>query len=438
MNGILSVVFCNWFLYGCIILWVLFQFVLVYFGAYDELISDPGFYVYYATECVKNGTMYPDYTNYHDEYIFNPGYVNFLIVWIRLFGSVKFIPYFNIVLNIVIVWLIYIIGKQIANKKIAYVAVYCFMLIPSYTTIVLHLYTEQLFVVLILLSLLPFIYRERKQFSFFLSGGVIAFAQWVRPLSIAWMAPCVLLLLCKKEWKKCTAYVVAYAITCIVIAVATHQNFPDYLYKAKTGGVNMIMGANDFADGTYCGDARRDKNGLGYLPDVIDESRVTNVKLWVGDSTYAKRRNAKYTYNQYDSIYVNRSILWIKSNPIKWFKVSLRKIYCTFCDVPSFFYSYGGELTIPNKVYSRVYGKSKYVFFVIIFASVLSMLIYISKPVYLFLFSVPLICYLFSIFVTCGIPRYSMPFIPFFCILTSKFLYDVMVFVRNHLLKKSQ
>ena len=425
--------FGKWVIGVFLLSWLIFQFIFVYYGAYSDLISDSGFYVYYATECVKNGTMYPDYTNLNDEYIFNPGYINFLVVWIKLFGSVKFVPYFNIVLNIIIVWLIYIIGKQMAGKKVAYLSVFFFMLIPSYTTIVLHLYSEQLFVIFILLSILPFIKISTKRCHYAYSGIGVALAQWIRPLSLAWQLPCVMLLMYKKEYKKCIVYVVNYAITCFVIAVATHHNFPDYLYKANTGGVNIIMGANDLADGTYCGAVRRDKNGLGYLENVVDDSHVTNVKLWYNDTTFVKRRNARYTYRQYDSIYVSRATAWIKNNPVKWMKVSLKKIYWTFYDVPSFFYTYGGDLTVPSKFYSKVYGKSSIIYTVFIIFSFLSILINIKRQSVFFLVFIPTMCYLFSIFVTCGATRYSMPLIPFFCILSAIALYNAGLYIIHKL-----
>ena len=419
--------FKKWFLYVVLLLWLIFQVCLVYFGAYSDLISDPGFYVYYATECVKNGTMYPDYSNYYDEYIFNPGYVNFLIVWIKLFGTVKFVPYFNVFLNIVIVYLIYVICKNLTEKRIAYLAIFLFILLPSYSTIVLHLYSEQLFVVFLLLAIVPFVKEYNKHIFFSLSGVSIAIAQWIRPLSLAWQLPCILFLLYKKEYKKLLVYISFYAITCFIIGAATHTNFPDYLYKAKTGGVNMIMGANDMADGKYNGAVRRDKNGLGYLDDVIDESRVTNVKYWVEDTVYVKRRNSRYTYSQYDSIYVHRSFEWIKNNSIKWLKISFMKVYWTFSKVPSFFYSYGGNLNVPYKMYSVIYKYSSYIYIGVIIASFMSLVINIRKQKFLFLIVFPLICYLFSIFLTCGASRYSLPCIPFLCISASMLVYNFSI-----------
>ena len=62
-------------------IWVLFQFMWVALFGYDELVSDPGFYVYYAEECIKHGTVFPDYSNFHSEYIFSPGRIHFIIVW---------------------------------------------------------------------------------------------------------------------------------------------------------------------------------------------------------------------------------------------------------------------------------------------------------------------------------------------------------------------
>ena len=322
-------------------IWILFQILFVALFRYDELVSDPGFYVYYAEECVKHGTMFPDYSNFHSEYIFSPGWINFIIVWIKIFGSVHLLPYFNILLNILILWLLYKSTKIVTESRtIAYLVCYIFMVLPSNSTIVLHLFTEIPFEVLSLLSF--YLIFSKKYWHIAVAGICIALAQWIRPLGVAWMLGAIFYLAVKKDiirYKAIIAYVVSILITCGSIGLMTYQYFPEPIFQAQTGGANLIMGANDKATGGYCGEARFSPDGLGYLPGLLDSTSYTRVKAYREDTVYCMKYSDKYTYLEVDSIYKARSLNWITNNFGKWLSLIPRKIYGLYCTAPSFTYT---------------------------------------------------------------------------------------------------
>lgn len=305
-------------LLAAVSVWVVVQVILVVNHYSTTLVSDPGMYVYYATECVRHGTMYPDFSNYHNQYIFAPGWVNFLILCIKLFGTVDIVPYLNVVFNIIIIYFIYKIAQNLSkgSKAVAYIAVYAFILLPANTTIVTNLYSDLFYELLATVSF--YLILKNKYRYWILAGVLIALANWVRPLALAWIVAAICYLwFTENRIKSIAVYAISIIITCSAIAISTHRNFPDYLYMASTGGVNLIMGANDFATGTYCIEARKE-GGLGYLPGLYSEDEYTPVKAYIGDSVTFRKFSDKYTYSECDSIFKARSVDWIMNHPGKW------------------------------------------------------------------------------------------------------------------------
>lgn len=299
--------------------WLVFQIAYVAMFRSDELISDPGFYVYFAEECVKHGTMYPDLSNLHAEYIFNPGWVNFLILWIKLFGSVAGVPYCMIFFNACILWLLFQTARRATGSAtIAYLCAYVLMILPDNATIVLHTFTEIPFELCTMLSFY-LILTKRGWGWMALAGVAVALAQWIRPLGVAWIIAAVFFLVYKqRRYKALAVYAASVVLTLTVVGANSLRYFPHPVFQAKTGGINLLMGANDFATGSYCGEARRAPRGLGFLPNLWDSTQYTRVKLWQGDSVCAYKFSDRYTVYEVDSIYKARAVRWIIDNPARW------------------------------------------------------------------------------------------------------------------------
>lgn len=412
-----------------IIIWILFQIVYVTLFKYSELVSDPGFYVYYAEECIKHDTMFPDYSNFHSEYIYSPGWINFIIVWIKIFESVELIPYFNIILNILILWLLYKITiVTTESKSISYLVLYIFMILPSNSTISLHLYTEIPFEILSMLSF--YLIFSKKYWHIAIAGICIALAQWIRPLGVAWiLAALFLLIYQKRNYKAVITYAISILITSGSIACMTYQNFPKPIFQAQTGGVNLIMGANDKATGGYCGEARRSPDGLGYLPGLFDSTSYTRVKYYVNDTAFVPKYSDKYTYLEVDSIYKARSFNWIAKNPEKWISLIPQKIYLLLNSAPSFAYTQdqnNSHLQIMRgiSIISSLIGK---MFVFIVLLSFVGLVMPFWKNYKMIYVLIPIIITSAMTVATSSMVRYNfimIPFILIFACYSLKLLYD--------------
>lgn len=404
------------FLFSVTAIWFLFQFVYCTLFSYTELVSDPGFYVYYAEECASRNTMFPDYEYYHNEYIFSPGYINLLILWIKIWGNVELIPYFNILCNLAIVILLYKISLMIfKNKKLTNAVLLVFMILPSNSTIVLHAFTELPFELLTMLALYLILKSRKQILLFILCGVLLALSQWIRPLAVAWLLACIIYMFITRRRMQIIYLCLGYAFTAGVIAVATHRNFPDYICQPVTGGVNFIMGANDKATGQYCGEARIEKDGLGYLPGLRDSTQKTRVRAYI-DQDYCYKYSDKYTYKECDSIFKARAIDWILDNPWKWIRLIPKKLKYTFANAPAFSYSFK-ETSMESKTreivkikaYIPMSGKIQLLAFCISFIG-LFLPFWRNKSVILIV--IPIIIGTAMTVATCGASRYSFIYIP--------------------------
>ena len=107
-----------------------------------------------------------------------------------------------------------------------------------------------------------------------LSGVLMALCNWVRPLMVILLPMTLLLLVLRKKRLRCiAAYLLGAALVIAVIGQATKSLSGHFIYQAQTMGVNMLMGNNDDADGSYdntvfsegkIGYISEDKRGVTY------------------------------------------------------------------------------------------------------------------------------------------------------------------------------
>lgn len=431
----MRIIFNNKILIATTLFWFVIQILYIKTNKYDILVSDPGLYVYYAQECVKHGTMYPDYTNYHDQYIFNPGWVNFIILWIKLFGSVRYLPYFNSILNLGIIYYIFQICKKLfSNGHIAYTAVYCFMLLPSFFTISSHLYSESLFTILSLATLYYTITSETKidKVLPYIAGSLAALSMWTRPIAIAWIIACLFYYLwIHRKWFSAIKYIGSYAIICTIIAICTHINYPDYLYKANTGGVNIIMGANDLATGGYCGETRYNKGELGYIYGLFTNDTLPVWRYYTQERKEPMPATSSiYTSNELDRIWKERSLNWIKNNMPHFIGLSFIKIQILFKRTPIFLYKYEGTgiyYTCKSKPLNYILEIiSTYFFYFLLLLSFSGLLLRKTYKQPKIILYVIIILYIAVICVTCASARYNMVIQPFIVISATSAAYKIM------------
>lgn len=402
-----------------VVVWVALQFIFVEaYGNVSFIGGDDAAYRVLAQRAIDMGTWYPNVSAYHDNFIFAPGYVNYLIVVFHFWGSYKASLYFNIIFNFCILLLIWRISKNWFGEKVPIFACVGYMLLPSNMLAPVVGLTELPFIFLSLLALL-LAQNDKKIWSLIMSGVVLAVANWVRPLAIAWVLAIVIWLVLKyKESllmiaKKLGCFIGGYLLIILLIGLFTKMHFQDFNCKSTTGGWNLIMGANDDCNGTYNDDVFK-KGNIGYIDDN------------------------EMSYKERDSYFKSQSIKWIKHNPIKWISYLPSKIWYLFMYDNQ--YDMSGNLILSQplgvKMISKIAFSNKFVrtlhkilFWFLLMLSFLS-LRYVSDTKVLMLQIIVVVATGITL-ITVGHPRYHQVFMPEIIICACYMLYKTYSKVVN-------
>jgi hypothetical protein len=158
-------------------------------------------------------------------------------------------------------------------------------------------YTELLFGVLSLGSI--YFFLSGKKYDYLYSGILAAASIGVRPLGWALIATYIIIFIIKYS-RKIQLYmqplqlISGAAAFIILFGLFNLSHFGIFLYTSATGPVNLLMGANEYAAGSFI-DIVSEKNKPGFIPD-----------------------SEKKTYIEKGEIWEARAWSWIKSNPFKW------------------------------------------------------------------------------------------------------------------------
>jgi hypothetical protein len=368
--------------------------------------------MYSAMQCAERGTLYPDYPFYYSSYISGLGWVNFLILWLKTFGSLDYVFFFLVLLNWVNLWITFLITEKIVEHPDAkYVACYLFMLFPAFSTSSLYLMSETLFLTMVSLSFLLIFYK--RWYAMILAGIVISLAEWIRPLAVSWIIAALFFLIINyRSWKYTLLYVASIFTCLFTIAYFTHRNFPDYSFTASTGGVNMIMGANDDATGGYS-TVVYGEGKIGYIPNLMDTTKI--VPLYSGQTVEGEHVKAyiyteSLTYHQVDSIYRTRAITWIKSHPLKWLSYLpvklVRMFYTSKIELPTVNQQYFNPMVnLLVKLWNALLTQG------IFLISLVGLFFPLRKNKRIVYLLIPIILSVAVSVITVGAPRYNYPFL---------------------------
>ena len=95
-----------------------------------------------ATECFEKGVWYPDVDSIYTSYIWAPGLINFFILQLKLFGTLKANFFLNLLMNVGILWNVWYLSNRFFSRRTAYIAVTLFCLMYSNVMVVLPAGTE--------------------------------------------------------------------------------------------------------------------------------------------------------------------------------------------------------------------------------------------------------------------------------------------------------
>jgi 4-amino-4-deoxy-L-arabinose transferase-like glycosyltransferase len=277
--------------------WIIAQIAILCFYRQTPQFSDAALYDEYARQCYGNKTFYPDSTQVYTNYIFNPGYVNYLLLHLRIFGSLSFVNVFNILLNVLIVWEIFLLAKHFFDKKIALISVILYCLLPSNSLLVQAHLTEIPFLATVLGAVC--LVRRDKYCPLILAGILMAVANWIRPVAALFLLPALLyMFLHKFHIKNYLSLLLPLFAAVLSIGICAKSYSGYFTYQASTGGFNLIQGASDHADGGY-GKECYDEGNTGFIEDIT-----------------------RLTFKERDSIWKARSIEWIKKNPVRYLSLA--------------------------------------------------------------------------------------------------------------------
>lgn len=285
------------------------QLILI-FAYYDaEQLSDYGVYVGLATNCYQRGCWYPNVANIHDSYIFAPGLVNYFILQLKVFGTLKFNMFFNLLMNIGIFYFIYRISCSFFNERTACLSVIGYALLYSTWWIIIPAGTEVPFLFLALLGLW-LVVRYKNMGLFLLAGVVFALANWIRPLVLIFILTAFVVMYLRKI--KCLNYITllaGFVFVLSMIGLLSQHSSGNVILQSTTSGINLAYTANDKAYGGVASSLCSDTTNLCYIEN-----------------------SDQYTYAQKDSLWKNRAIGWIMDNKAKYVKLYLIKIPGLFAE----------------------------------------------------------------------------------------------------------
>ena len=373
-----------------LILWLIAQIACFFLYKNMPQFSDAQIYCDLALQCFNNQTWYPDSTQIFSDYIFNPGYVNYLILHLRIFGSFAFVPIFNILFNFLIVLEIFVLTKHFFNKKSAFIAVILFCILPTNALLPQVTLTEIPFLAVVLGAVC--LVRKEHYLFLILSGTLFFIANWIRPIAFVFLLPVLLYMISYKfNIKSYIFLLLPFIIFIFIVGEYTKMNTGHFNWQATSGGFNLLIGANDDRSGRYSGTVFK-KGNIGYIED-----------------------KEKLTYAERDLIWKARSINWIRDNPVKYAKYIPVKIFWMWRGdnfLHGNFMQKDGKI-IPKKqrIFSDVlFGLPYYLIMICFFLSIASFCRRRHKALFILLLPLLLGTLMQSLFY--GSPRYHYPYIP--------------------------
>src|ERR1035437_3986536 len=306
MSKIINILLSNFkyvlLLFFIIQISLLFKFPLRY-------TSDSAYYFKLAQDCISQKGIYPLPQHLFEDFIVAPLYVNVITLLLVVFNSSLTIGIFNIIINALQIFLLYKITVIIINGKAARISVILYILYLNNLGFVLLNLTELLFAVTISSSI--YFYLKRKSWSWLLAGIFCGISIAIRPLGWALVISYVFIFMYKiykKEVRFSGLLLLLIGLFSIILLFGsiTKFSFGEFVYTSNNGPLNIIMGANDNANGGYY-EKVFEKGELGYL-----------------------EHPENLTYYQKQDFWMKKALSWISAHPVKWIMLFPKKLFNMF------------------------------------------------------------------------------------------------------------
>lgn len=268
------------------IYWVCIQLFLIGTFWGEPQYSDAGRYQELAWECYYQGAWYPTASQIQDtHYVFNPGYINMLILQLRLFDSLNYSGFISLFFNILIFYSVYSLVRNIISMRAGYLAVIFLCLMPSNYLSSVVTTTEVFDTALVYFAL---IFIKPSYLKLVIAAFFMVYAEYIRPSAILFLLSILLWMLYKRfNLHFVVTFFASFTLFFFFSSIIVTSSTSARQLLGSTGGVNLIMGANDDMTGVYCPSVfYPDKSGYleshydAYSSDSVWKSRA---KGWIID-----------------------------------------------------------------------------------------------------------------------------------------------------------
>lgn len=289
-----------------------------------EPTSDAARYTGDALSCVQNGSWFPTAEKFvGNGGVAGTGYVNFLCLLFRITNNIKIAYAANILLvQLMLFSTAYITKKVTGSDTVHYSVVAIFCLFGTYWSEICFARTEIFFTALAFFAL-ALVCSGKKSCAVF-AGVVLAYANWARPLAMSFIIAILWLFFYKRS--RIFSYVKfasGFAAAVLIIMTFTYINSGKFIYQPTVASGNLLIGANDDADGSY-----------------------DNVVFKEGHAGYIDPEKKKtMSYEEINSVYSKAATEWIKENPLKYISLMPRKLLYFFVSE-----TYSGDVYFNNGI----------------------------------------------------------------------------------------
>lgn len=294
-------------LWSVFIIWVALQTILVikYWDMPNH--DDALHYVNYAEDCIKLDTWYPAAHNEYDTFVFGPGYVNWLILVRKVFGSYSFARALNLLMNVAMLFEVAFLARKWFDERVSRWASLLYMLTFSNLYLPIALLTDLPFTFLLLTSLV--LATSRQLLPLAAAGTLIALANWFRPLAAIFLLVILIhFIIQRRQWHQYVALGLPLVLTVFIIGQAAKERTGHFVYQAVSGGYNLAMSSFDGANGLVNFNGFNNPENEIYLP------------------------KQPYSYMERDSLLKTASIQWILNHPAKYLSLLPVKIAALYCE----------------------------------------------------------------------------------------------------------
>ncbi|MBQ8027701.1 MAG: hypothetical protein IJ261_06260 [Clostridia bacterium] len=304
-----------------IMLFMQIRNVIVFRGAPT---SDAIRYVTDGLKHAADGTWYPTAESFTDlGGVAGNGFVNFLALLLRITDDLRIIYVAQIFLVQIILFSTVYIAKKISGSNSAqYVTCILFCLFGTYWSEICIARTEIFFTALSMLALALAV--KGGKLAVIISGLILAYAQWTRPLATAFIVAIIWLFICRGDKLRVPVkFIAGFCAGVIALTAFTYFNSGEAVFQPTIADGNFLMGANEDADGSY--------NNTVFAP---------------GKAGYlSPEEKAQMSYEEINEFYRKTATDWIKENPGKYISLLPKKLFYFLATE-----TYSGDTYFDNRI----------------------------------------------------------------------------------------